>query len=162
MVDEVNQEEIHKQYIAKRNEIIKEHGHYIQAVSGGISYTVGLNQKHGFELISGLIQHGIFEDSQEILIRILNCTDRGIVPEMLSWETDTVFQVRDKDFMRFGFVEVSNPELIKKLFENHCPGWNDYYRLTELKKVFIVVVGDENNCLPWEESYIPFGQEFSI
>ncbi len=162
-MNEVNQEEVRRQeYVAMRNAIIKEHGHFIQAVSGGISYTIGLNEKHGFELISGLIQQGTFEDSEEILKRILNCTDCGIVPEMLSWETDTVFQVRGKDFMRFGFVEINNPDRIKKLFETHCLDWNGYYHLDELKKVFIVVVGDVNNKLPWEDGYMPFGQEFTI
>ncbi len=161
-IKQIHQEEVRQQFVEHRAEIIKDHGHFIQAVDRGISYTIGLNKKYGFELISGLLQNGVFEDSQEILMRILNITDRGILPEMLSWETDTVFQVREKDFMRFGFVEVADPERIKKLFEVHCPDWNDFYKPDELKKVFIVVVGDENNCLPWEDSYIPFGQEFTI
>ena len=159
---ESNQAEIRQQFVEKRASIIADHGHFIQAVTEGISYTIGLNKKYGFELISGLLQNGVFEDSQEILMRIMNVTDRGIMPEMLTWETDTVFQVRDKDFMRFGFVEVSDQERIKKLFEVHCPDWNDFYKPDEVKKVFIVVVGDQNNCLPWEDSYIPFGQEFTI
>lgn len=154
--------ELRQHFVEKRKEIIEEHGHFIQAVSEGISYTIGLNKKHGFELISGLLQNGVFEDAQEILMRILNVTDRGIMPEMLAFHTDTVFQVRDKDFMRFGFVEVAEPERIQKLFENHCPDWNEFYKPSELKKVFIVVVGDENNRLPWEDGYTPFGQEFTI
>lgn len=146
-----------------QKDLIAETGLCITHVEGGVSHTAGLSIKHGYEIVSWL---NLDSRHVDYFLELLGCTQLGVVPshhgEFLS---PTFFVHGDqgrKSPARIGFEEVTDPKLIDEYKEIPTMTWFDPVDPTKITKLYVVYIGDKANRLPWEEGYVPFGQERNI
>ncbi len=135
-------------------EKILTHGHAIQSVFRSHSYTIGLASK-GYEVITNV--HGVVSLIGEMLNIPKNSTP---VPGKVYLSEESVCKLEGgAEATRFGFIEITNRKFIRLLAEHLCLGWKNliYGKIPE--KVYLAVVGDVNNKLPWEPGFVSFGND---
>lgn len=152
------------------HEAVKKYGHFVQAVSGSIWYTIGLALDEGYELIA--FNHNKGWDGFDAMM--LNSTLEGKTPAhhaVYTAERYTVTVNGEEQASRYGFIEIKDHELLQLLTERGCYGWRTLFFETKkgqqnidslLKSVYWAVASDKNNIMPWEPGYNGIQQSLTV
>lgn len=118
------------------------------------SYTIGLASR-GYEIVTNMF--GV----ENLVLEMLNVPNYSTPVSGKVYISEEAFckSVSAAEPTKFSFVEIVDRKFIQLLSEHLCLGWRNrvYGKIPE--KVYLAVVGDANNKLPWEKGFVSHGND---